>query len=256
MEKSDYATYPSLRGRTVFVTGGASGIGEAVVRQFAAAGSKVAFVDIATDAGRSLEKELRTAQADVRFLCCDVTDVPALQAAIRQASESLGPISALVNNAGHDDRHDWRSVTPEYWDNRIAVNLRHMFFAAQAAANDMIAAGGGSIVNLGSITWMLGQGGMAGYSAAKAAVHGLTRSLARDLGKHGVRVNTISPGWVMTQRQLDKWMSPEADAERERGQALKGRLMPDDVARLVLFLAADDSAMITSQNHIIDGGWI
>jgi NAD(P)-dependent dehydrogenase (short-subunit alcohol dehydrogenase family) len=254
MEK--YASYPSLRGRTVFVTGGASGIGESVVRHFAAAGSKVGFVDIAADAGQALEAALKNADGVAQFLCCDVTDVLALQAAIRRASESLGSISVLVNNAGQDDRHDWQSVTPEYWDGRIAVNLRHMFFAAQAAAPMMMAAGSGSIINLGSITWMLGQGGMAGYSAAKAAVHGLTRSLARDLGKHGVRVNTISPGWVMTRRQLDRWMSPEADAVRERGQALKGRLMPDDVARLVLFLAADDSAMITAQNHIIDGGWI
>jgi NAD(P)-dependent dehydrogenase (short-subunit alcohol dehydrogenase family) len=254
MEK--YASYPSLRGRTVFVTGGASGIGESVVRHFAAAGSKVGFVDIAADAGQALEAALKNADGVAQFLCCDVTDVLALQAAIRGASESLGSISVLVNNAGQDDRHDWQSVTPEYWDGRIAVNLRHMFFAAQAAAPMMMAAGSGSIINLGSITWMLGQGGMAGYSAAKAAVHGLTRSLARDLGKHGVRVNTISPGWVMTRRQLDRWMSPEADAVRERGQALKGRLMPDDVARLVLFLAADDSAMITAQNHIIDGGWI
>jgi NAD(P)-dependent dehydrogenase (short-subunit alcohol dehydrogenase family) len=251
-----YASYPSLRGRTVFVTGGASGIGESVVRHFAAAGSKVGFVDIAADAGQALEAALKNADGVAQFLCCDVTDVLALQAAIRRASESLGSISVLVNNAGQDDRHDWQSVTPEYWDGRIAVNLRHMFFAAQAAAPMMMAAGSGSIINLGSITWMLGQGGMAGYSAAKAAVHGLTRSLARDLGKHGVRVNTISPGWVMTRRQLDRWMSPEADAVRERGQALKGRLMPDDVARLVLFLAADDSAMITAQNHIIDGGWI
>jgi NAD(P)-dependent dehydrogenase (short-subunit alcohol dehydrogenase family) len=251
-----YATYPSLRGRGVVVTGGASGIGESVVRHFAAAGSKVGFIDISESSGRSLEAELKNGDGTVQFFRADVTDVPGLQAAIRNASDSLGPISVLVNNAGHDDRHDWQSVTPEYWDGRMSVNLRHMFFAAQAVAPGMIAAGSGSIVNLGSITWMLGQGGMAGYSAAKAAVHGLTRSLARDLGKHGVRVNTISPGWVMTKRQLDKWMSPEADAVREKGQALKGRLSPEDVARLVLFLAADDSAMITSQNHIIDGGWI
>jgi NAD(P)-dependent dehydrogenase (short-subunit alcohol dehydrogenase family) len=253
---ANYATYPSLRGRTAFVTGGASGIGESVVRHFAAAGCKVGFIDIAADAGQSLQGELKGASENVRFFRCDVTDVPALQETIRKTSESLGPISVLVNNAGHDDRHDWRTVTPEYWDGRIAVNLRHMFFAAQAVAPGMMDGGAGSIINLGSITWMLGQGGMAGYSAAKAAVHGLTRSLARDLGKHGVRVNTISPGWVMTQRQLDKWMSPEADAVREQGQALRGRLTPADVARLVLFLSADDSAMITSQNHVIDGGWI
>lgn len=253
MEK--YATYPSLRGRTVFVTGGASGIGESVVRHFAAAGSNVGFIDISADAGQALEAELNASGSKVRFIRCDVTDVPALQQAVRKTSESLGKITGLVNNAGHDDRHDWRTVTPEYWDGRFAVNLRHMFFAAQAAAPDMIDAGGGSIVNLGSITWILGQGGMAGYSAAKAAVHGLTRSLARDLGRHSVRVNTIAPGWIMTQRQLDKWMSPEADQVRERGQALPGRLMPADVARLVMFLCADDSAMITSQNHVIDGGW-
>jgi NAD(P)-dependent dehydrogenase (short-subunit alcohol dehydrogenase family) len=256
MEGNHYAIYPSLRGRTVFVTGGASGIGEAIVRRFAAAGSKVGFVDIAAEPGRTLEADLKLAQTEAAFHCCDVTDVRALQAAVRKTSEALGPISVLVNNAGHDDRHDWQCVTPEYWDGRIAVNLRHMFFAAQAAAPDMISLGSGSIINLGSITWMLGQGGMVGYSAAKAAVHGMTRSLARDLGKHGIRVNTVSPGWVLTQRQMEKWLSPEADAARQSGQALKGWVMPDDVARLVLFLAADDSAMITSQNYIVDGGWV
>jgi len=240
----------------VFVTGGASGIGEAIVRAFAAAGAKVAFIDIAAGPGEALQAELREQRADVLFQRCNVTDVAALQAAVGKAVEALGPIRVLVNNAGNDTRHDWRTVTPEYWDDRIAVNLRPMFFAAQAAAPSMIDAGGGSIINFGSITWMLGQGGMAGYSAAKAAVHGLTRSLARDLGKHGIRVNTIAPGWVMTKRQIEMWLTPEADQEREKGQALKGYISPEDVARLALFLAADDSAMITSQNHIIDGGWL
>ena len=240
----------------MFVTGGASGIGEAIVRAFAAAGAKVAFIDIAAGPGEALQAELREQRADVLFQRCNVTDVAALQAAVGKAVEALGPIRVLVNNAGNDTRHDWRTVTPEYWDDRIAVNLRPMFFAAQAAAPSMIDAGGGSIINFGSITWMLGQGGMAGYSAAKAAVHGLTRSLARDLGKHGIRVNTIAPGWVMTKRQIEMWLTPEADQEREKGQALKGYISPEDVARLALFLAADDSAMITSQNHIIDGGWL
>jgi NAD(P)-dependent dehydrogenase (short-subunit alcohol dehydrogenase family) len=255
LAESRYATYPSLRGRTVLVTGGASGIGEAIVRAFAAAGAKVGFVDIVADAGKVLESELRKSNTDILFLPCDITDIPALQAAIAKVAEALGPIGVLVNNAGNDTRHEWQGVTPDYWDDRLAVNLRHMFFTMQAVAPGMIGAGSGSIINFGSISWMLGQGGMAGYSAAKAAVHGLTRSLARDLGRHGIRVNTISPGWVMTRRQLDKWMTPEADQEREKGQALKGRLMPEDVARLVLFLAADDSAMITAQNHVIDGGW-
>jgi NAD(P)-dependent dehydrogenase (short-subunit alcohol dehydrogenase family) len=240
----------------VFVTGGASGIGEAIVRAFAAAGGKVVFVDVAADAGEALQAELRNAKADVLFQRCDITDTPALQAAVEKAVAGFGPIHVLVNNAGNDTRHDWRSVTPEYWDQRLAINLRPMFFAVQAAAPSMIEAGGGSIINFGSITWMLGQGGMPGYSAAKAAVHGLTRSLARDLGKHGIRVNTIAPGWVMTKRQIEMWLTPEADKEREKGQALKGHISPDDVARLALFLAADDSAMITSQNHIIDGGWL
>lgn len=255
MAQSRFATYPSLSGRTVFITGGASGIGEAIVRAFAAAGAKVGFVDIAAEAGRALEAELKKTNPDILFLPCDVTDIPALQAAIAKVGEALGPIGVLVNNAGNDTRHEWQGVTPDYWDKRLAVNLRPMFFAMQAVAPGMIAAGAGSIVNFGSITWMLGQGGMAGYSAAKAAVHGLTRSLARDLGAHGIRVNTVSPGWVMTQRQIDNWLTPEADAERKKGQALTGWLMPEDVARLVLFLAADDSTMITGQNHIIDGGW-
>ncbi len=256
MADSRFATYPSLRGRTVFVTGGASGIGEAIVRAFAAAGGKVAFIDIATAAGEALERELRASNPDILFQQCNITDIAGLQAAIVKSAEVLGPIRVLVNNAGNDTRHDWRTVTPEYWDERMAINLRPMFFAAQAAAPSMIEAGGGSIINFGSITWMLGQGGMAGYSAAKAAVHGLTRSLARDLGKHAIRVNTIAPGWVMTKRQIEMWLTPEADAERAEGQALPGYISPDDVARLAMFLAADDSAMITSQNHIIDAGWL
>lgn len=256
MPEPRYATYPSVHGRTVFVTGGASGIGEAIVRAFAGAGAKVAFIDIANGAGEALQAELRSANQNVLFQCCNITDIAALQAAVAKAVDSLGPIRVLVNNAGNDTRHDWRSVTPEYWDERLAINLRPMFFAAQAAAPSMIEAGGGSIVNFGSITWMLGQGGMAAYSAAKAAVHGLTRSLARDLGKHGIRVNTVAPGWVMTKRQIEMWLTPEADAERAEGQALPGYITPEDAARLVLFLASDDSAMITSQNHIIDAGWL
>ncbi|GAA2828503.1 SDR family oxidoreductase [Aminobacter aminovorans] len=250
------ATYPSLVGRAVLVSGGATGIGEALVRSFVAQGAKVGFVDLAETEGRALAEELASLGASIAFRACDITDIAAYRAAIAGIEALHGPTLALVNNAANDTRHDWRDVTPEYFDARVAVNLRHSFFAIQAVAPGMIAAGGGAIVNLGSIGWMKASGGYPAYAASKAAVHGMTRSFARDLGKHGIRVNTLVPGWVMTKRQLELWVDDAANAEIDKSQCLAGRVMPDDIARMALFLAADDSSMCTAQNFVVDGGWV
>jgi D-xylose 1-dehydrogenase len=255
MSASQFATYPSLEGMPVVISGGASGIGESLVREFAAQGSKVGFVDIAADAGRKLEAELRGKGQTAMFAECNVKDVPAYRAAIDAFSLAHGPALALVNNAAHDERHDWDKVTPEFWDDRMAVNLKHAFFAAQAVAPGMIAAGKGSIINLGSISWMILVPKIPVYETAKAAAHGLTRSLARELGKSGIRVNTLVPGWVMTERQLTKWVDEAAGKLIDESQTLAGRVYPEDLARMALFLAADDSKMISAQDFIVDGGW-
>jgi NAD(P)-dependent dehydrogenase (short-subunit alcohol dehydrogenase family) len=251
-----YATYPSLRDRVVLVTGGGSGIGAAIVEHFAAQGSRVAFLDIDRPASEGLSREIAAAgHGEPLFLHCDLRDIQALRDAVGEARGRLGPIRVLVNNAAHDERHALDSVTPEYWDDRLAVNLRHQFFAAQAVYPDMVAAGGGAIVNLGSTSWMVGQGGMPGYTAAKSAVVGLTRGLARDLGPHGIRVTCVVPGWIMTERQIRLWLTPESEAELLRRQCLKRKLVPADIARAVLFFAADDSAGCTAQSYVVDAGW-
>ena len=185
-----------------------------------------------------------------------MTDIEAVTAAIGQISESLGPTTVLVSNAAHDQRHSIDEVTPEYWDDRFAVNLKHQFFAAQAIYPDMEAAGGGTIVNLGSVSWMIGQGGMPCYTTAKSAIAGLTRSLARDLGPKNIRVNCVVPGWIMTQRQIDLWLTPESEADLMERQCLKRKLVPADIARAVLFFAAEDSGGCTNQSYIVDGGWV
>jgi D-xylose 1-dehydrogenase len=251
-----FARYPSLSGRVVFISGGASGIGASLVEHFAAQGGKVAFVDIAQSAAASLLDQIgRNGHPSPRYARCDIRDVPALQAAIAEAAGALGPITVLVNNAAHDERYKLEEVTPEYWEDRLAVNLRHQFFAVQAVAPMMRAAGGGSIVNFGSVSWHLRQGGMPAYTTSKAAIEGLTRGLARDLGPYRIRVNCVIPGWIMTERQIAKWLTPEADAERARGRCLPDKVMPEDVARLVLWLASADSRMCTAQNWVVDGGW-
>ncbi|WP_315713527.1 MULTISPECIES: SDR family oxidoreductase [unclassified Bradyrhizobium] len=246
--------YPSLKDRAVLVTGGGSGIGEAIVRNFVGQGARVGFIDIDLEASRQLLASL-PAEAKVHFEHADLRDIGALRAAVAGAREALGPITILVNNAARDDRHAIEDVTPDYWDERIAVNLKHQFFAAQAVAPDMIQAGGGAIVNLGSVSWVLGQGNMPCYTTAKSAIQGLTRALARDLGPSNVRVNSILPGWIMTERQQRLWLTPEGEAELMRRQCLKRKLVPDDIARVVLFFAADDSGACTNQNYIVDGGW-
>jgi D-xylose 1-dehydrogenase len=250
------ASYPSLKDRVVLVTGGGSGIGEEIVRQFARQGSRVAFLDIDLKASEALAKTLAAEGRKTVFRHCDVTDIPALRGAIRAIQDELGPITILINNAANDQRHPMEDVTPEYWDDRMAVNLKHQFFAAQAVAPGMAAAGGGVIVNLGSISWMLGQGGMPAYTTAKSAVMGLTRSLATDLGPKNIRVVCVVPGWIMTQRQIDNWLTPEGEAELMKGQCLKRKLYPLDIARPVMFFASDEAAGCTAQAYIIDGGWL
>ncbi len=232
-----FARYPAHAGRPVIVSGGASGIGEAVVRAYAAEGARVGFVDLAD--GEALAAELNAAGGTVVFRRCDITDTAAYQATIAEFQALHGPALVLLNNAANDTRHDWRDVTPEMFDSRIAVNLRHAFFAIQAVAPGMIAAGG-----------------MPAYTASKAATHGMTRSFARDLGKYGIRVNTLVPGWVMTQRQLDLWIDDAANDQIDKNQCLAGRIMPEDIARMALFLGSDDSKMCSGQNFIVDGGWV
>ncbi len=250
-----FATYPSLRGRRVLITGGASGIGASFVEHFVAQGSHVGFLDLDVAAAQSLLASLPDG-AVARFTQVDLRDIAALRAAIAGLREQLGGgFDVLVNNAARDDRHSIDSVTPEYWDDRMNTNLRHQFFCAQAVKDDMIAAGGGSIINLSSNSFLLATGGMPAYTAAKSAVIGLSRGLARDLGQHHIRVNVLYPGWIMTQRQMDLWVTPEAEARRAAGQCIPDRLYAPDVARMALFLAADDSRMITAREFIVDGGW-
>lgn len=250
---TSYAVYPSLADRTVIVTGGASGLGAEFVRQFAAQGSRVGFVDIDAEQGVALARELgdRT-----RFAACDVRDVAALEEAIGSLTAELGPAHVLVNNAADDARHTIEDLDPRYWDDRMAVNLRHQFFAARLVARQMLAARAGAIINLGSISAHIDLVELVGYITAKAGIEGMTRALARELGPAGVRVNCVIPGWIMTQKQLQHVVTPEAEQHIDESQCLPGRLFPEDVARLVLWLAADDSAMCTAQNWVVDGGWL
>jgi NAD(P)-dependent dehydrogenase (short-subunit alcohol dehydrogenase family) len=251
-----FASYPSLNGAVVFVTGGASGIGEQIVRAFAAQGSKVGFVDLDRERGAALAEELAGGAAALRFEVADLRDIAALKAAFGTLEAALGPATVLVNNAARDDRHGWEEVTAEYYDERIATNLRHMFFAIQAVAPGMIAAGKGSIINFGSNSWWEAAGGMPVYTTAKAAVHGMTRAFARDLGPHRIRVNTVVPGWVMTERQKALWASPEALERHRRRQCLPDLIEPVYLARMVLFLASDDAAMCTANNYMVEAGSI
>jgi len=257
MSQQQSARYPSLQNRVVFVSGGASGIGASIVSHFCAQGARVSFVDIDDAAAVALIATIADeGMTPPRYIHSDLTDTGALQSAISSVIEQDGPIRVLINNAANDDRHELDAVTPEYFDNRMAINIKHHLFAAQAVSGPMADAGGGAIVNMGSVTYMVGQGGMPCYSLAKSAVHGLTRSLARYLGEKNIRVNMVVPGWVITDRQRDLWLTAESEEEVLRAQCLKRLLMADDLARAVLFFAADDSAMCTAQSYIIDGGWV
>lgn len=249
----NFANYPSIAGKTVFVTGGASGIGAEIVRAFVAQSSRVGIIDLDAEGSKKLADELG---ADIACVQCDLRNIEELKRAFSQLEGQIGPANVLVNNAARDDRHDWRDVTAEYFDERIATNIRHQFFAIQAVAPGMIEAGGGSIINLGSNSWWEAGGGFPVYATSKAAVHGLTRTMARDLGNHRIRVNTVVPGWIMTERQKQLWATPEAlESHRDR-QCLPDLIEPVYVARMVVFLASDDAAMCTANNYMVEAGSI
>ncbi len=248
------AVYPSLAGKRVIISGGGSGIGAGLVEGFARQGAAVAFVDVQAEPSEALVRRLADVSVPPQFAVCDITDTPAFAACLDGFVASLGGCDVLINNAANDDRHAVADVTPAYWDDRMAVNLKHQFFAAQAVIPAMTAAGGGSIINLGSISWHLGLGDLVLYQTAKAAIEGLTRSLARDCGRANIRVNAIIPGNVQTPRQ-QKWYTPEGEAEIVAAQCLDGRIQPEDVAALAMFLASDDARYCTAHNYWVDAGW-
>lgn len=254
---TQFAHYPSLDGRTVLITGGASGIGESLVRHFARQGSRVAFLDVQDAPAKRLAESL-AAEGCPRptYIHCDLTYLGVLKAAVEKILEEHGAIDVLVNNAANDQRHSIEEVTPEFWDHSIATNLRPYFFMVQAVLPAMRAAGRGSIVNMSSISWMIPSTGLPLYTSAKAAIVGLTRTLAHELGKDNIRVNAVLPGAIATERQKQLWYTPEYLAQILENQALKRQIEPDEVARLVLFLAADDSSAITNQSYVIDAGWV
>ncbi len=245
----DSVRYRSLAGRSVLITGGASGIGEAMVRAFVAQGARVAFLDVAEEAGKAV-----AAATGAAFHACDVTDIPALRVAIAAVEAQAGGIDVLINNAGKDDRHEMKDVEPESWRRMLALNLDHQFFATQAVSAGMARKGTGSIIMLGSISWMRGRPGLVGYTTAKAAINGMTRTLARELGPSGIRVNCIVPGAILTERQQALWLTPELNQQFLDLQALKFRLDAGHVARLALFLGSEESAGCTGANFVVDAG--
>jgi NAD(P)-dependent dehydrogenase (short-subunit alcohol dehydrogenase family) len=253
----EFATYPSLRGQVAFVSGGATGLGAEFVAQLAAQGARVSFIDLQDDAAHALAEEVAgRGHPRPLYRHCDVRDIAALQAAVAATGERLGPVTVLVNNAANDERHSVETLSVAQWDDRLNVNLRHHFFATQAAAPMMRAAGRGSVINVGSISAHIDLTDLPVYITAKAGIEGLTRTLARELGPDGIRVNCVLPGWIMTKRQLKHWITPEAEASIARNQCLPQKLYPADVARLVLWLAAEDSRACTAQMWIVDGGWM
>ena len=250
-----YTIYPSLSDRVVFISGGSSGIGAELVRAFAAQGAKVAFCGTKPEGGKPLIDEMIAAgHVAPWYGACDVRDVAAYQALLARVASEVGPIRVLINNAGRDDRHKMEEVTSEFWDDRIALNLKHYFFAIQAVAPGMEKAGGGSVINMGSVSWMRGRPNLVGYTTAKAGILGLTRTLARELGARNIRVNALVPGAIVTDRQTTLHRDPAADKEFLDAQCLKIRLDPGHVARATLFLAADDSDGMTGQHVLVDGG--
>ena len=251
---SNEAVYPSLNNKVVVVTGGGSGIGESITRSFIKQGAKVAFLDFNEKDSIKLIKDLNT--DNLHFEFCDLRDIEQLKNSIKKISSKFGLIQILVNNAARDDRHSLQSVTSEYFDERIATNLKHQLFASQAVVSDMEKNGGGAIINMGSTSWMIGQGGMPCYTTAKSAIQGLTRGLARDLGPKNIRVNCVVPGWIMTERQVDMWLTPESEKELMDRQCIKRKLFPKDIARFVLFMASDEASACSNQSFVVDGGWL
>ena len=251
---NEIASYPSLKNKTVLITGGASGIGASIVENFLQQGSKVAFLDKDKDLGNNLIDQLKQKNFKPVFKECDLVDIEEMKNKINEIREELGLISILVNNAANDQRHNIDDVTPEFWDDRMNNNLRHYFFTSQSIYKDMKKIGNGSIINIGSYSWMLAQGGMPGYTTAKSAVMGLTRTLARDLGIYNIRVNSVVPGWIITERQKKLWLTPEIEKETLNRQCIKRLLNPNDISKTVLFFASDQSSGISAQNYVVDGG--
>ena len=252
---NQFASYPSLKDKTVFVTGGASGIGREIVQAFDRQGANVGFLDFNEAAGNTTLNSMDN-KDNHAFVNCDLRDLEALKSAILKLTETLGHAHVLVNNAAQDDRHDWKDVTGSYWDERMNTNLRHMFFAIQATAPGMIESGGGSIINMGSNSWWEAGGGFPSYATAKAAVHGLTRTMARDLGSHHIRVNTVVPGWIMTDRQKELWATEAALKNQRQRQCLPELIDPEYVANMVVFLGSEDARMCTAHNYMVDAGSI
>jgi NAD(P)-dependent dehydrogenase (short-subunit alcohol dehydrogenase family) len=250
-----YATYPSLAAKRVVITGGGSGIGAALVDAFVKQGAKVFFLDIADEPSRAVEHAPRDAAQAPQFLHCDLADLDAVAATFAEIERSGGPVDILINNAANDDRHQVADVSHQYWDERMAVNLRHQFFCAQAVVKGMKSLGGGVILNFGSISWHLAMQNLTLYMTAKAGIEGLTRGLARDLGAHGIRVNCIVPGSVRTPRQQKLWNSPEDEARIMAAQCLHEPVEVEDVAALALFLSSDNAARCTGRDYYVDAGW-
>ena len=251
----EIAIYPSLQNKVVVITGGASGIGENIVEHFIMQKSRVAFLDIEEKLGNDLVNKLENKyNLRATFIKCNLKNINEIRKSVQSIREQIGPIYTLVNNAANDERHDLDSVTPEYWDDRMSINLKHYFFTTQAVYKDMKKIGSGTIINIGSFSWMLAQGGMPGYTTAKSAIMGLTRTLARDLGEYNIRVNCVVPGWIITERQKKMWLTPEIEKKQLERQCIKRMLKPDDISKAVLFFASDQSSGCTAQNYVVDGG--
>ncbi len=251
---NEIAIYPSLENKVVVISGGASGIGASIVENFLQQGSKVAFLDKEENLGKNLVKDLSNFKHKPVFKHCDVTNITKLKNTIDQIKDELGMISILVNNAANDERHSFEKVTEEMWDDRMNVNLKHYFFAIQSVYKDMQKLGEGKIINIGSFSWMLAQGNMPGYTTAKSAIMGLTRTIARDLGEYNIRVNCVVPGWIITERQRKLWLTPEIEEDQLKKQCIKRMLVPSDISKAVLFFASDQSSGCTAQNYVVDGG--
>ena len=252
---TEIAIYPSLQNKVVVITGGASGIGENIVEHFIMQKSRVAFLDIEEKLGNDLVNKLENKyNLKATFIKCNLKNINEIRKSVQLIRKQIGPIYTLVNNAANDERHDLDSVTPEYWDDRMSINLKHYFFTTQAVYKDMKKIGSGTIINIGSFSWMLAQGGMPGYTTAKSAIMGLTRTLARDLGEYNIRVNCVVPGWIITERQKKMWLTPEIEKKQLERQCIKRMLKPDDISKAVLFFASDQSSGCTAQNYVVDGG--
>ena len=249
--------YFDLENKRVFITGGGSGIGASIVEHFCEQNSEVYFIDINEEASNKLVSECKNKKLAIpTFIKCDLLNIKDLQGVISKIISEKGPIEILINNAANDERHKIENVTEEYWNERMNINLRHYFFTVQSVREAMIKNKSGVIVNIGSASWMIGQGGMAAYTAAKSGVVGLTRSFARDLGEYNIRVNSVVPGWTITERQIEKWLTPESEADMMKKQCIKRRLMPSDISKAVLFFSSNQSSGCTNQSYVVDNGWL